>query len=165
MKSIYILKVYWDKKQILIIIIIIIIIINKINVTKTALLSLPRVPAYHRFNFNSQFLYELKHMVHLCKTVYEIFHFQFRLVFINFYIFFSTKTMVSLTFKRHNSLQNKNNTKVTHSFALRPLIFTLQQEVWKFNDTCGCWSSPRTHLETNFLNLKNRSFEYVPFSQ
>ena len=88
MKSIYILKVYWDKKQILIIIIIIIIIINKINVTKTALFSLSRVPAYHRFNFNSQFLYELKHMVHLCKTVYEIFHFQFRLVFINFYIYF-----------------------------------------------------------------------------
>ena len=31
--------------------------------------------------------------------------------------------------KRHNSLQNKNNRKTTHSFAARPLIFKLQQQV------------------------------------
>ena len=65
-------------------------------------------------------------------------------------------------FKRHNSFQNQNNRKVTHSFAL---IFKLQQEVLKFNDICLSWSSQKTNLETNLLNLKNRSFENVIFSQ
>ena len=37
--------------------------------------------------------------------------------------------MDSLTLKCHNSFQNKNNRKATHSFAPRPLIFMLQQEV------------------------------------
>ena len=32
--------------------------------------------------------------------------------------------------------QNQNNGKFTHSFAPRPLIFMLQQEVLKFNDIC-----------------------------
>ena len=70
-----------------------------------------------------------------------------------------------LTLKRHNSFQNKNNTKATHSFAPRPLIFKLQQEVLKFNDICVNWSSPKTDLVTNFLYLENRSFENVSFSQ
>ena len=37
--------------------------------------------------------------------------------------------MDSLTLKRHNSFQNKNNRKDAHGFAPRPLIFKLQQEV------------------------------------
>ena len=37
--------------------------------------------------------------------------------------------MDSLTLKRDNSFQNKNNRKATHSFAPTPLIFKLQQEV------------------------------------
>ena len=48
----------------------------------------------------------------------------------------------SLTLKRHNSFQNENNGKATHSFAPRPLIFKLQQ-VLKFNDVCVSWSSPK----------------------
>ena len=71
----------------------------------------------------------------------------------------------SLTLKRHNSFQNENNRKVTHSFAPRPLIFKLQQEVLKFNDICVSWSSPKTGLEINFLNLENQSFENDSFSQ
>ena len=35
--------------------------------------------------------------------------------------------------KRHNSFQNENNGKATHSFAQKPLIFKLQQEVLKSN--------------------------------
>ena len=66
--------------------------------------------------------------------------------------------MDSLNLKRRNSFQNRN------SFAHRPLTFKLQQEVWKFNDICVRWSSPKTDLETNFLNLENRRFEYVTFS-
>ena len=37
--------------------------------------------------------------------------------------------MDSLTLKRHNSFQNKKKRKAKHSFAPRPLIFKLQQEV------------------------------------
>ena len=37
--------------------------------------------------------------------------------------------MDSLNLKRHNSFHNKDDKKSTHSFALRPLIFKLQQEV------------------------------------
>ena len=68
--------------------------------------------------------------------------------------------MDSLTLK-HNYFQNENNRKATHSFAPRPLIFKLQQEVLKFNDICVSWSSPKTDLVTNFLNPENRSFENV----
>ena len=50
-----------------------------------------------------------------------------------------------------------------HNF--RPLIFKLQQEALKFNDMCVSWSSPKTDVVTNFLNLENRSFEDVSFSQ
>ena len=57
--------------------------------------------------------------------------------------FCSTKGMDSLTLKRHNSFQDENNRKATHSFASRPLIFKLQQDGLKFNETCVSWSSPR----------------------
>ena len=67
--------------------------------------------------------------------------------------------MDSLTLKRHNSFQNYNNRKSTHSFAPRPLIFKLQQDVLKFNGICLSWGSPNTEQETNFLNIKNKSLE------
>ena len=69
--------------------------------------------------------------------------------------------MDSLTLKSHNSFQNENNKKAIYSFATRPLIFKLQQEVLKFNDICVSWSSPKTELVTNFLNPENRSFQNV----
>ena len=49
--------------------------------------------------------------------------------------------MDSLTLKCHNSFQNENNREATHSFAPRPLIFKLQQEVLKFNDIFVSWST------------------------
>ena len=69
--------------------------------------------------------------------------------------------MDSLTLKRHNSCQNENNRKATHSFAPRPLFFKFQQEVLKFNDVCLSWSSSNTDLVTNFLNPEKRDFENV----
>ena len=54
--------------------------------------------------------------------------------------------MNSFTVKYHNSFRDKNNTKAIHSFAPRSLIFKL-----KHIDMS--WSSPKTDLETNFLNL------------
>ena len=52
--------------------------------------------------------------------------------------------------ERHNSFQNENNTKATHSFALTPLIFTLQQEVLKFNYIFVSWSSPKLKWQQTF---------------
>ena len=46
-----------------------------------------------------------------------------------------------LTLKRHNFFQNENDRKATHSFAPRPMIFKLQQEVFKFNNIFVSWSS------------------------
>ena len=60
---------------------------------------------------------------------------------------------------------NKNNRRVTHSFAPIPLIFKLQQEVLKFNDICLSWSSLKADVVISFLNLENRSFENVSFSR
>ena len=51
--------------------------------------------------------------------------------------------MGSLTLKRHSSFQNQNNGKATTSFALRRLVFKLQQEVLKVTDICVSWSSPK----------------------
>ena len=39
-----------------------------------------------------------------------------------------------------------------------------QQEVLKLNDISVSWSSPKTDLETDFLNSEIRSFENVLFS-
>ena len=61
--------------------------------------------------------------------------------------------MDSLTLK-HNYFQNENNRKATHSFAPRPLIFKLQQEVLKFSDICVSCSSQKNDLATNFLYLQ-----------
>ena len=48
---------------------------NKEKVTKNTFLFLSRAPVYYSFTFNSQLLYELKHMVDFSKTVCVIFHF------------------------------------------------------------------------------------------
>ena len=72
---------------------------DKINHTKNALFFLSRAPTHQSFTFNLRFLYELKHKVHLSKTVCWIFHTRFRFAFVKVYIFV-------LTLKRHNSFQN-----------------------------------------------------------
>ena len=43
--------------------------LDKINGTKNALFFIPRAPAHQSFTFNLRLLYELKHKVHLSKTV------------------------------------------------------------------------------------------------
>ena len=48
--------------------------------------------------------------------------------------------MNTLTLYRHNSFQNQNNKKATDSFALRRLVFKLQQEGLKFNNIFVSWS-------------------------
>ena len=64
---------------------------DEIKVKKNVLFFLSRAPAHHSFSFNSQFLYELKLMVHLSKTGCGIFHFRVRLIFIKIYVFVQQK--------------------------------------------------------------------------
>ena len=62
---------------------------DKATVTKNALFFLSRAPTHHSFNFNLQFLYELKHMVYLSKKLFArfsifdsvLFHFNFVFLF------------------------------------------------------------------------------------
>ena len=73
-------------------------------------------------------------------------------------IFDSVSFLLKFSFlfnKKHGPLDF--NRKAKHTFALfklRPLIFKLQQQVLKFNDICVNWTSPKTGVEANFLNLK-----------
>ena len=71
----------------------------------------------------------------------------------------------SLTLKHHNSFRNWNKRKTRYNFATRPLIFKLQEEVLEFDDICVSCSSPKTELETNFLNLENKRFEIASLSR
>ena len=80
------------------------------------------------------------------------------------FIFFFKKIDGRFDFK--NVILFQNNRKAKHSFAARPLIFKLQQEVLKFNDICVSWSLPKTDLVIKkIFNLEDRSFENVRFSQ
>ena len=131
---------------------------DKINDIKNALIFLSRAQTHYSFIFNLQFFHELKHKVRLSKTVCVCRFYK------NLY-FCSMKCIDSLTLKRHNSFQIKSNRKAIHSFAPKPLIFKLQQEVLKFSDIYESWSSPKTDLVAKFLNFKNRNFENVSFTQ
>ena len=155
-KSKCILKVYsiqktihWDRIQILKKFL-----SDKINGTINALFFLSQAPTHHSFTFNFPFLYELKHKVRLSKTGCEIFYFRFLFDFIKVYIFVQQNAWTSWLFEFcHNSFKNQNNRKATHSFAPRPLIFKLQQEILKFNNICESWSSQKTDLVINFLDF------------
>ena len=68
-----------------------------------------------------------------------------------------------LTLKRHNFFQIENNEKATHSFAPRPLIFKVEQEVLKSNDISMSWSSPKL-IWRQILNLEDLSFGNASFS-
>ena len=77
--------IHWDKTQILKKFP-----SDKINGTKI----LSRAPAYHSFTFNLRFLNELRHKVHLSKSVRGIFQFRFRFVFIKVYMSVQQNTWV-----------------------------------------------------------------------
>ena len=60
---------------------------DKIRVTKNFVIFISPAPTFDSFTFNLRFLYELKYKVRLSETLWRIFHFQFRFVFIKVYIF------------------------------------------------------------------------------
>ena len=65
---------------------------DKINGAINVLFSLSRAPTHHSFTLNLRFLYELKHKVRFSETVYGIFHFLFRFVYIKYDIFAQQNT-------------------------------------------------------------------------
>ena len=79
---------------------------DKISGTKMPSFFLSRAPSHHSFTFNSRFFHELKHKIRLSETVCGIFHFRSSFVFTEVYIF-STKSITSLTLKRHDSVKIK----------------------------------------------------------
>ena len=97
--------------------------LDKMNGTKNALFFLSRALTHNSFTVTLRFLYELKHKVPLSKM----------------YGGFSFFHFVSFLLK--------------FIFLFKKMIFKLQQEVWKFNDPCVSWSSPKTDLEANFLHF------------
>ena len=99
---------------------------DKINIMKNTLFFLSRVPTHK----NLQFLYKMKHMVHLSQTVSGIFHSRIRLIFMKVYIFNQQKAWTLLTLKGHNSFEKKSNDrKAAYNFTPRSLIFMLRLEV------------------------------------
>ena len=87
------------------------------NVAKNALFFLLRSSTHHSFTFNLQFLYELKHMVHLSKTVCGIFHFGFCLVFIKLYIFGQQQTFKIKVLSMSLFLNSDFKVNIWHSFT------------------------------------------------
>ena len=118
--------------------------LDKISSTKNPCFFLLRAPTHHSCTLNLWFLYELKHKVRLSKTLCGVFH---------FWIFLFSKIHGLFYFKTSCFLSKLNDRKATQSFAPRPLIFKLQQEVWKFSDICMCWRPPKTDLVTNSVTL------------
>ena len=129
------------------------------NGTKNPLFFLSRAPI-------QQFLYELKHKVRPSKTLFGLFLFRSYFVFIKVCIMFQqnawTLRLKNVIFPFKIKIIEK-----PHILLLLDLleIFKLQQEVLKLNSICVSWNSPKIDPETNFLNLQNRSFENVSFSQ
>ena len=138
--------------------------ILKIDGTKSALFSLSQAPARHSFTFNLRFFNGLKFKVRLSKTVCGIFHFRFGFNFVKFLFFF--KKIHGLISHYNVIISFKINITEKHTILLLylSLVFKLQQELFKFNDSCVSWSFPKADLVTNFLNLENRSFETSVFA-
>ena len=67
--------------------------------------------------------------------------------------------MDSLTLKLHDSFQNENNRKATHSFPLRPLTFKLQQEVLKFSDIVTNFQAQKIEVLRASVFLLNSNFQ------
>ena len=109
---------------------------DKISGTKNPIFFLLRDSTHHRFTFNLLFLYELKHISRLSKTVTGIFYFRLRFVLLKF-IFLFNRMHELFDFKRSKLKQWKSH----RHFAPRPLTFKLQQKVLEFNHICVGWSS------------------------
>ena len=136
---------------------------NKINGTKNALFFLSWATTFHSFTFNLRFLHELKHKVHLSKSVYGIFHFWFRSIFIKVYIFVQQNAWtlwLNVTIPIKMKIIEK-----PHTVLLLDLWFLSYNKKLKIQWYLRELELPETDMVTNFLSLENWSFENVSFSR
>ena len=113
---------------------------------------LSRAPTCHRFTFN---LYFCK-ILFPFKTFVEFFTSDSLLIFVQQKSWNLWLWNVISPFKIR--ILEKSNT-----FLLPDIWF--ETRVLKFNIICMSWSYAITDLETNFLNLKNWSFQNISFCQ
>ena len=125
------LAVQWDKTQMLQKFP-----LGKINVTKKSTLFFWRAPLI----IVLLLLCELKHKVRLCKAVG------------GFSIFDSVSCLLKFIF-----LFNKKHIL----FDFKTSWFLSKSKSTQTSDISESWSSPKADLDKSFLNLENRSFEYV----
>ena len=131
---------------------------DKINGTKNALFFLSRALT-NQFTINSRFYYELKHMFISLKLCVGFFIFDFVSFLLSIFLFNKKHGLFWLS---QVIISFKIKIKALHSFGPRPLIFKLQQEVWKSNDTWVSWSTPKIDLERNFsITIFRESLEYL----
>ena len=88
---------------------------------------------------------QIKYMVLVSRSVREVFHLLVCFVFIEVYVF--DKEACIFKFKKDREIR--------HSFAPRPLLYKLQQNVLNFHSFCVSWSSPNIDLGTCFLDFEN----------
>ena len=90
--------IHWDKTQMLKKFL-----LDKKRGSKDALLLLFWAPTHHRFAFNKRFSYELKHKIHISKTVYEIFqYYLYPIIFQILWHFLITKKLMTSAYNRQS---------------------------------------------------------------
>ena len=118
-----------------------------------------RASAHHSFTINLRFLYELKHKVHLSKTVCGIFHFWFCFLFIKVYILVQQSAW---TLWFYNVIITPFKMKIIEKphTVLIPAVWFLSYNKFQNSKISACCELelPKTDLVTNFLNPENWSF-------
>ena len=117
-----------------------------------------RTSAHHSFTFNLRFLYELKHKVHLSKTVCGIFHFWFCFVFIKVYILVQQNAWTLWFYNIIAPFKVKIIEK-PHT-VLIPAVWFLSCNKFQNSKISACCELelPKTDLVTHFLHTENWSF-------
>ena len=123
---------------------------------------LSRAPTHSSFTFNCKLLYEIwSTRFKVSPSLCEIFNFRCRYVFVKGYNFVQQKAW---TLRLSNIIIpfKIKIIEMPHT-ALLPDFWFLSCNKKFENSVISCmnWSSPQIDLETNFLDLKNWSFEYV----
>ena len=153
--------------------------------TKNAYFFLSRAPTHHSFTFNLQFLYELKHKVHLSETVCGIFHFRFRFRFRQAVLHGSDAFSFLLlsTKKRYSSFLKKVfvfqkiclKIKVLKSFKIstdcyiktcrslkQRVILKIPSTVFQKNLCSFCWFQNETSKKKRFPVLRQKATQILP---
>ena len=132
--------------------------LDKINVTKNALFFLSQAPNHHNSTFNSRFLYELKHKIHLSKGMCGIFHFRFSLAFIKVYVFFIQNfdfPVLKSLFPGH--FLGSSNSRRCYADTIEFSNFLLQLKNQRSRTENCAWLFHYFYFEKNYVILKSKT--------